>query len=102
MSPRTRTTSPGRSPAASSAPTASVSAGLEDLIGRAQAQADPEEQQREAGEDDQARVAPGVGQLAAGGRGRARGGSRRRAGGAAARAQVGALAEPVGAARRGR
>src|SRR5919107_5296868 len=65
ISPRSSTTSPGRSSAARAAAAASVSEALEVLIGRAQAQAESREQQREAGEDELARVAAGVGQGAA-------------------------------------
>src|SRR5690348_16472185 len=96
ISPRTRTMSPGRSLAASSCAAAAVSAGLELLIGRAQAQAGTGQQQRQAGEDDQSRVAAGVGQLAGGRRGRragARGGAARR--GRGARAEVRVLRQAV-------
>src|SRR4051794_12175830 len=81
ISPRTSTRSPGASLAARSAAAASVPAGLELLIGRAHAQAGTGENERQPGEEHQARVAAGVWQVArrAGRRGGGRRGGARRA-----------------------
>src|SRR5204863_4665444 len=70
ISPETRITSPGRRSAAARAPIASVSSGpavsnrsgSEPLIGGAQAQADAEQEERDPGQPEDARVRSRVGQ----------------------------------------
>src|SRR4051812_15238126 len=79
ISPRTSTRSPGASLAARSAAAASVASGLELLIGRAHAQAGTGQHEREAGQEHEAQVAAGVGQVARRGRRRGRRAGRRRA-----------------------